>query len=103
MGNNQICKECETTETNTNNHSQLNGSRQAVEVNVIRKKNEDKSPSIESLPDNKFRVKYASGEVYVGEMAGPVKQGRGRLEWPEGGYYEGNWDHDQAAGQGVFE
>lgn len=69
---------------------------------MIRKKNYDQGPKIESLPDNKFRVKYGSGEVYVGEMLGGVKQGRGRLEWPEGGYYEGSWDNDQATGQGVF-
>lgn len=66
MGNNQICKECETTETTTNNNPQLNGSRQKVEVNIIKKKNEDRAPIIEPLPDNKFRVKYGTGEVYIG-------------------------------------
>ena len=40
--------------------------------------------------------------MYVGEMVGAMKQGRGRLDWPEGGYYEWGWDRDQATGQGTF-
>jgi len=31
-----------------------------------------------------------------------MKNGVGKLLWPNGSHYNGNWKHDYACGEGVF-
>lgn len=46
---------------------------------------------------------YDTGEVYVGEAVGAVRSGQGRMEWPQGSFYEGTWENDRACGHGTYQ
>ncbi|CAD8083713.1 unnamed protein product [Paramecium sonneborni] len=45
---------------------------------------------------------YPNGQRYVGEKMNGLKEGRGRLYYKEGGYYDGHWKNDRINGQGVL-
>ncbi|CAD8073265.1 unnamed protein product [Paramecium sonneborni] len=45
---------------------------------------------------------YPNGQRYVGEKTNGLKEGRGRLYYKEGGYYDGHWKNDRINGQGVL-
>ena len=34
---------------------------------------------------------YKSGAVYDGEFIGGMRHGKGKMSWPDGAYYEGDW------------
>ena len=34
-----------------------------------------------------------TGAKYYGTMLGGFRHGEGRMEWPDGAKYEGEWDH----------
>lgn len=40
-------------------------------------------------------MRYASGGCYVGSFTRGVRSGKGRMEWPNGGAFEGEWEEDQ--------
>lgn len=31
-----------------------------------------------------------------------MRHGHGRMAWPQGSFYEGNWENDRACGQGTY-
>lgn len=88
MGNDQICKQCDTFDTEKDTSSKLGTPiRDRITINVVRNNNTSEkqnqgSPvggAIENLGNNKFRIRYKGGEVYEGELNGTVKQGQGKM------------------------
>lgn len=64
---------------------------------------------IDKIPDDpnatvveRTDVKYIQGVTYTGEMKGRQRHGKGRLVWPDGAEYVGQWENDMANGKGVF-
>jgi len=46
---------------------------------------------------------YKDGSVYTGQINGKgKKEGNGRIEWPNGNSYEGQWKKDKPNGEGTF-
>lgn len=46
---------------------------------------------------------YKDGSVYTGQMNGKgKKEGKGRIEWPNGNSYEGQWKKDMPNGEGTY-
>ena len=45
---------------------------------------------------------YKDGSKYTGSFEGGVRQGRGTLRYPNGGYYEGEWAQDKYHGKGRY-
>jgi hypothetical protein len=103
MGNNPICKECETFSQKGENNTLAASGRSPVTINVASKQSSRQGPKVEQLPGNRFRIEYESGEVYVGEAVGAVRHGQGRMDWPQGSSYEGAWENDRASGQGTYQ
>jgi len=46
--------------------------------------------------------KLSDGSLYEGEMFGYMKQGRGKLTYPDGKYYDGEWKVGRINGQGTL-
>jgi len=44
----------------------------------------------------------SDGSIYEGDMFGYMKQGRGKLTYPDGKYYEGEWKIGRINGQGTL-
>lgn len=40
--------------------------------------------------------------LLAGTQKGGMRHGFGRQEWPDGAYYEGNWENDKTNGNGKF-
>jgi hypothetical protein len=109
MGNNQICKECETIGTSHEGRQTAQTSaRQAVTVtahdanSILQPKKKNGFPKIEQLGEARVRITYDNGEIYEGEVQQGFKEGAGKMIWPSGAYYEGHWKRDRACGLGVF-
>lgn len=41
-------------------------------------------------------MRYANGDIYVGEWANDMKNGRGKFYYAKGAVYEGTWQEDVA-------
>ena len=51
----------------------------------------------------KYRViHYANGDIYEGELLNGKPDGKGKLTFAEGGWYEGEWTEDEFNGYGVW-
>lgn len=48
------------------------------------------------------KVRWASGDMYEGEVDKGIRQGKGKFSWSSGQVYEGDWSNDLATGQGVI-
>jgi len=94
MGNTEICKECETTETSKDQSLQKSQARQVISL-TVHKNTSPNEPNnhirIEIMEDNRAKITYEKGEIYEGEIKDRMKHGKGRMYWPSGSYYEGNW------------
>ena len=94
MGNTEICKECETTETSRDQSLQKSQARQVISL-TVHKNTSPNEPNnhirIEIMEDNRAKITYEKGEIYEGEIKDRMKHGKGRMYWPSGSYYEGNW------------
>lgn len=76
MGNNEICKQCDTFDTEKDKSSKLGTPlRDRITVNVVRNNittsekqnhNSESKGEIEDLGNNKFRIRYKGGEIYEG-------------------------------------
>lgn len=99
------------------------GSQKPVETVTVRTFYSNPQPHIDSamsLYSSSLRTSYVSdmksqstmtktvtekltdGSVYEGEMFGYMKQGRGKLTYPDGKYYEGEWKVGRINGQGTL-
>lgn len=47
-------------------------------------------------------IVLADGSIYEGELLDGMKDGRGKIKWPNGSSYEGEWHKDQISGQGTM-
>ena len=45
---------------------------------------------------------FANGDEYCGTFVRGSRQGRGKYNWGDGSYYEGEWREDRMNGFGVF-
>ena len=48
------------------------------------------------------KMEYPNGDVYSGEWSVGYKDGHGTMEYSNGDKYEGNWQHDVKSGQGTM-
>lgn len=53
---------------------------------------------VPNAPKERRRHEYASGAVYEGEWVGGMRQGFGKMEWPDKATYQGGWKHGKACG-----
>lgn len=45
---------------------------------------------------------YQNGSRYTGEKLNGLRQGKGRMDFAEGGFYEGKWKENTMNGKGIF-
>ena len=55
-----------------------------------------------SVPMGFGTMKYANGQIYVGDWVDGNWEGQGRWTWPDGGFYDGEWKNGKRHGQGTF-
>lgn len=56
-----------------------------------------------SLPlDNTRYVYQSTGAVFLGQMRGGFRDGKGTMTWADGAKYEGEWKMGYACGNGKF-
>lgn len=55
-----------------------------------------------SVPMGFGTMKYANGQIYVGDWVDGDREGQGRWTWPDGGFYDGEWKNGKRHGQGTF-
>lgn len=46
--------------------------------------------------------KYKNNSVYEGQWKGGFRDGKGKMEWPDGATYTGDWILGYAHGKGTF-
>jgi hypothetical protein len=47
--------------------------------------------------------RWPDGRIYEGEFVNDLKQGKGRIMWPDGNkVYDGEWNNDHPHGIGVM-
>lgn len=74
-----------------------------VETKEVKEANMDERNENQSSQDEGFVSKTLSGAPrYEGQLENGVRQGKGRLLYPDGDYYEGEFDCDMAHGLGTF-
>ena len=57
-------------------------------------------PKNQSASHNFSQKKYKNGNLYIGELKGDLKDGRGKLVFNGGDIYEGEWKNDKQHGRG---
>ena len=45
---------------------------------------------------------YANQDKYEGQWLNGWRSGKGKYSFSDGGYFEGEWEHDQYHGQGIL-
>lgn len=58
---------------------------------------------ISDSPSNVGILHYSDGGMFRGSISGWKRSGNGRMQWPNGDRYEGNWKDDLPHGQGMYE
>lgn len=54
-----------------------------------------KDEELESIVEH-----YTNGNKYIGQKKGALKHGRGRYEFHDGSYYDGEWENNKISGVG---
>ena len=75
----------------------LNGTLSFLEATFL----SDQGPAFSSEVDSSYKrwkvaepIALADGSVYEGELLEGMKDGKGRIKWPDGSKYEGEWQRD---------
>jgi len=55
-------------------------------------------PSLERVRREPYT--FRSGAIYIGEWKGNFRDGYGKMTWPNGTEYKGNWSRNRASGIG---
>ncbi|MBN2481227.1 MAG: hypothetical protein JXB19_05775 [Bacteroidales bacterium] len=53
--------------------------------------------------EGKGKYVYSNGYTYEGTFVKGLREGRGMLTAPDGGWYDGVWENDDFNGQGTYE
>ncbi|MBP3322157.1 MAG: hypothetical protein J6M12_07355 [Clostridia bacterium] len=62
----------------------------------------DKKGSVTALDDGQYKIVYSEGDVYVGQMDGLQRSGKGEMTYAGGDHYVGDFFADRIHGTGVF-